>query len=77
MWVFLGKHVGTEIRFRDTNHPWVFNKRVHGYEYEKVWTCGNQTIDAEPMKVSVATNKHTIIEEVLEMLISVGSFPKL
>jgi hypothetical protein len=30
----VGKHVSAEIRFSDTNHRWVLNKRFHGYENE-------------------------------------------
>jgi hypothetical protein len=26
-----GKHVSAQIRFLDTDHRWVLNKRVHGY----------------------------------------------
>jgi hypothetical protein len=44
---------------------------VHGYENEKAETCENQTVAAEPTE----TNKHTIIEELLEVVISIRSFP--
>jgi hypothetical protein len=68
----IGKHVAAEIRLLDTNHHWVFNKRVHGYENGKVETCGNQTVAAEPTE----TNEQRIIEELLRVVTSIRSFPK-
>jgi hypothetical protein len=55
----------------------MFNKRVQGYENEKVQTCRNQTVVAETIKVSASTNNHTITEELLKMVISLRTFPKL
>jgi hypothetical protein len=42
-----------------------------------MWVCGNQAVAAESTKVSAATNKHTILEEPLEVVTSIRSFPKL
>jgi hypothetical protein len=46
----IGKHVSTEIRFVDTNHHWVFNKRVHGYEQETNIFLGKGTLSGCPDK---------------------------
>jgi hypothetical protein len=52
----MGQHFSAEIRFLDRPHRWVLNKRVHGYENEKLQTRGNQIVAAES-NVSMAANK--------------------